>query len=103
MILLKFVLIIFGIYLVFYVGWKLFGKAISRALIRAFVRRAQKSMDDQSRQYQRYAQDYSPFEDNVYIEDDVKVSIRRGSKHDKNEKPDMASLPVEEVDFEDVE
>jgi hypothetical protein len=103
MILLKFILILFGIYVGFYVLWKLFGKSIIRLLMKSFMKRAQKSMDDQSRQYQRYAQDHSPFEENVYIEDDVKVSIRRGSKHDPHEKPPISSLPVEEVDFEDVE
>ncbi len=103
MILLKFILILFGIYVCFYVGWKLFGKSIQRFLIKRLVKTAQRSMDQQSRVYQQYANDYSPFEENVYIEDDVKVSIRRGSKHDKNEKPDISSMPVEEVDFEDVE
>jgi hypothetical protein len=102
-ILLKFVLVLLGIYVGFYLLWKLFGKAISRYLMKSLINRAQKSMNDQSRQYQRHAHEYSPFEDSVYIEDDVKVTIRRGDKHDKNEKPSISSLPVEEVDFEDVE
>ena len=102
-ILLKFVLILLGIYVGFYIIWKLFGKLISRSILKFFVKRAQQSMDGQSRQYQRYAQEHSPFEENVYIEDDVKVSIRRGNKPDKNEKPNISTLPVEEVDFEDVE
>jgi hypothetical protein len=76
-ILLKFILVLLGIYLGFYVLWKLFGKTISRFLFKKVVQQAQKSMDNDSRRYQRYAQDHSPFEDNVYIEDDVKRSILR--------------------------
>jgi hypothetical protein len=103
MILLKFILVLFGIYVFFYVVWKVFGKAIQRFLVKQLVKGAQRSMDQQSRVYQQYANDHSPFEENVYIEDDVKVSIRRGNKHDKNEKPDISTMPIEEVDFEDVD
>lgn len=103
MILLKFILILFGIYVGFYVIWKLFGRLISQSLVKFVMKRAQKSMNDQSRQYQRYAQDHSPFEENVYIEDDIKVSIRRGAQQERNEKPKVSQLPVEEVDFEDIE
>ena len=102
-ILLKFVLILFGIYVGFYVIWKLFGKSITRFMFKKVVDQAQKSMNEQSRQYHQYAEGHSPFEDRIYVEDDVKVTIRRGDKHDKNEKPDLHSLPVEEVDFEDIE
>jgi hypothetical protein len=104
MVLVKFVLILFGIYLAFWLFFKLFGKALSRWAIKMFVRRAQRSMDEQSRQYHQYAQDYSPFEENVYIEDDVRVSIRKGSKPDPGkDRRDISNLPVEEVEFEYIE
>jgi hypothetical protein len=103
MILLKFVLILFSIYLGFWLVWRLFGKAISRYLIKVFMKRAQREMDRQSQVYQQYAEGYSPFEDSVYVEDNVKVSIRRGNKPDPNQKPDIKTMPIETVEFEDVD
>ena len=103
MILLKFVLIVAFIYLSIYVLWKLFGKAITRALMNRLIKRAQRSMDDQSRTYQQYAEGHSPHEDSVYIEDDVKVSIRRGNSSAESKKPDISTMPIEEVEFEDIE
>jgi hypothetical protein len=103
MVLVKFVLILLSIYLGFWLIWRLFGKSISRYLLKVFVRRAQRDMEQQSRVYQQYAEGYSPFEDSVYVEDDVKVSIRRGNKPDPNKKPDMGSKSIETVEFEDVD
>lgn len=103
MVLLRFVLILFGVYFAFWLVWKLFGKAISRYLIRAFVRRAQRDMDRRSQVYQQYAEGHSPFEDSVYVEDGVKVSIRRGNKQDPDKKPDLNSMGIETVEYEDVE
>lgn len=103
MILIKFVLILLGIYVAFWVIWRLFGKAITRSLLKAFVKRAQRDMDRQSQHYQQYAEGYTPFEESVYVEDDVKVSIRRGSKSDSHKKNDLHDLPIETVDYEDVE
>lgn len=103
MILLKFVLIIALIYLCIYVLWKLFGKAIMRALMNRLIKRAQRDMDKQSQVYEQYAEGHSPHEDSVYIEDDVKVSIRRGNASATPKKPDISTMPIEEVDFEDIE
>lgn len=103
MVLLKFVLILLSIYMGFWLLWKIFGKAVMRYLMKSVVKRAQANMDQQSQFYQRHAEEYSPFEDSVYVEDDVKVSIRRGNKHGPNEKPDIKDLSIETVDYEDVE
>ncbi|HEX2898799.1 MAG TPA: hypothetical protein VHS96_03670, partial [Bacteroidia bacterium] len=72
-------------------------------LMKSVMRRAQAEMDRQSRVYQQHAEGYSPFEDSVYVEDDVKVSIRRGNKHDPNKKPDMKDLSIETVEYEDLD
>ncbi|MFN8395312.1 MAG: hypothetical protein U0176_11765 [Bacteroidia bacterium] len=101
MVLLKFVLILFGIYLAFWLVWRLFGKAISRALLRAVSKRMQRDMENQTRTYQQYAEGHSPFEDSVYVEDDVKVSIRRGNKQEAG-KPKVNEEQIETVDWEDV-
>jgi hypothetical protein len=103
MVLLKFIGILVGIYLFFYIFFKLFGKAIQRALVKGLVRRAQKSMDNQSQIYEQQVNGHSPFEDTVYVEDDVKVSIRRGNKPDPNKKPELPKDMIEEVEYEDVE
>lgn len=102
MILLKFVLILFGIYVAFWLTWRLFGKAITRVLLRALSRRMQRDMNNQSRVYQQYAEGHSPFEDSVYVEDDVKVSIRRGNKADAS-KPKVNEEQIETVEWEDVQ
>jgi hypothetical protein len=99
----NFVLILLGIYLAFWVVWRLFGKSISRWLLQAFVRRAQRDMDQQSRVYQQYAEGYSPFEDSVYVEDDVKVSIRRGNKGEAGKKKEIDGERIETVEFEDLD
>lgn len=103
MILLKFVMIIALIYLSIYVLWKLFGKAIMRALMNKLIKRAQKDMEKQSQVYEQYVQGHSPYEESVYVEDDVKVSIRRGGTAASEKKPDISSMPIEEVEFEDID
>ena len=82
---------------------RLFGKPIMRFLMKKLVKRAQKDVDRQSQTYQQYAEGYTPFEESVYVEDDVKVSIRRGNKPDPSKKPDLQELPIETVDFEDID
>ncbi|MBK9448694.1 MAG: hypothetical protein IPN95_04640 [Bacteroidetes bacterium] len=103
MVLLKFVLILLSIYMGFWLLWKIFGKAVMRALMKSVMKRAQADMDRQTQTYQRHAEEYSPFEDSVYVEDDVKVSIRRGNKPDPNKKPDIKDLSIETVEYEDLD
>ena len=100
---LKFLGIIFAIYLVFWLVWKIFGRRIMRYAAQTLIKKAQQDMDRQSRVYQQYAENHTPFEESVYVEDDVKVSIRRGNKHDPEKKPDLKDMSIETVDFEDVE
>jgi predicted membrane protein len=100
MVLIKFFFIIILIYLGFYVFWKLFGKSIIRWAMGRLVKRAQRDMERQSQVYEQYVQGHSPYEDNVYYEDDVKVSIKRNTA---NKKPDLNNMPIETVDFEDVD
>lgn len=97
------VLIVFGTYLLFWLVWKLFGKRIMQYAAKTLIKKAQQDMDRQSRAYQQHVQDYTPFEENVYVEDDVKVSIRRGSKHDPEKKPDLKDLSIETVEYEDLD
>ncbi len=73
-----------------------------RALMNRLIKRAQRDMNKQSQVYEQYAQGHSPHEDSVYIEDDVKVSIRRGNTSATSKKPDISSMPIEEVEYEDV-
>ena len=102
MILLKFIFYIFLFYLGVVVFFRLFGKPLSRFLMGRLVKRAQADMDRQSREYQQKAEGHSPFEESVYVRDDVKVSIRRGQK-EKSRRDPFSPNRIEEVDYEDVE
>jgi hypothetical protein len=102
MILLKFI----GYILLFYLGalifFRLFGKAIGRFVLSRLVNRAQADMDRQSREFQQKAEGHSPFEESVYVKDDVKVSIRRGQK-EKNRRDPLDPKRIVEVDYEDLD
>lgn len=102
MILLKFIFYIFVFYLAVVLFLRLFGKPIGRFLMARLVKRAQADMDRQSREYQQKAEGHTPFEESVYVRDDVKVSIRRGQK-EKSRRDTVPDKQIEEVDYEDVE
>lgn len=103
MTLLKFILIIFGIYIAFFLFIRLFGKSLSRFVLKYLVRKAQQDMERQSRVYEQKAEGYSPFEESMYMKDDVKVSMRRGQKEQSRKSDVLDPNRIEEVDFEDVE
>jgi hypothetical protein len=102
MIILKLIFWIAVFYLAIYLFFKLFGPLISKRVLRFFVKKAQQDLDRQTRAYERHAEGYSPFEDNVFIDDDIKVSIPK-QKEKKEAKPTIDEKFIEEVDYEDVE
>ena len=102
MIILKLIFWIAVFYLAVYLFFKFFGPLISKRLLRYFVKKAQQDLDRQTRAYEQHAEGYSPFEDNVFIDDDVKVSIPK-SKEKKAEKATIDEHFIEEVDYEDID
>lgn len=102
MILLKFIgwvfVVTFGLVLFF----RIFGKPIMRYMMRILVKKAQADLERQSQVYEQYVDGHSPFEDSVYVDQDVKVSVKRGNQ----EKPTKAELDptmIETVEYEDIE
>ena len=102
MILLKFIawvlLITFGISLFL----RIFGRPIMRYAMKVLVKKAQADLDRQSRVYEQYVDGHSPFEDSVYVDDKVKVSVKRGQDK-KAAKKEIDPSMIETVEFEDVE
>jgi|GEM_PF-2768678 hypothetical protein len=103
MILVKFLLILLGIYLTFFILVRVFGKAIARYLLRAVQRRAQREMDRQSREYQQHAQGHNPYEENVFVNDDLKVTYKRDAKGKAKKDHTFDPNRIEQVEYEDLE
>ena len=102
MIILKFIGWVFVITFGLIVFLRLFGRPIMRYLMRYLVKKAQADLDRQSKVYDQYVDGYSPFEDNVYVDDNVKVSMKRGQK-EKSGKSELDPSMIETVEFEDVD
>lgn len=102
MIILKLIFWIVVIYAGLFLFFRVFGPLIAKYLLRTFVKRAQEDLNRQTQAYERYAEGHNPFEDNVFLDDDVKVSIRK-SEAKSPEKTSIDPNLIEEVEFEDVE
>ncbi|HHG85921.1 MAG TPA: hypothetical protein ENJ82_14335 [Bacteroidetes bacterium] len=102
MIILKLLFWIVVIYAALFFFFRVFGPLIAKYLLRTFVKRAQDDLNKQTRAYERYAEGHSPFEDNVFLDDDTKVSIRKNQSQ-KEKKVSLDADMIEEVEFEDVE
>ncbi|MEM0996570.1 MAG: hypothetical protein AAGN35_05810 [Bacteroidota bacterium] len=102
MIILKLIFWVVVFYVAVYLFFKFFGPLISKRVLRYFVKKAQEDLDRQTRTYEQHAEGYSPFEDNVFLDDDVKVSIPKANDK-KEEKPSIDEKYIEEVDYEDVD
>lgn len=102
MILLKFLFWLIVGFIALGLFFRLFGKPLSKFLLRYFIKRAQKDMERQSRTYEQYVQGHSPFEDNIYVDEQTRVSIKRGQKQPA--KPvEIDDAMIEEVEFEDLD
>ena len=102
MIILKFIGWIFIITFGLILFLRIFGRPIMRYLMKILVKRAQADLDRQSKIYEEYVHGHSPFEDNIYVDDNVKVSVKRGDKEAPKKKEIDPSM-IETVDFEDVD
>lgn len=103
MILLKFIGWVFFGLLALTLFMRLFGKPISKFLLRYFIKRAQKDMERQSRVYEQYVQGHSPFEDSIYVDENTRVSIQRGQNEAAPKPRDINDALIEEVEFEDLD
>lgn len=103
MILLKFVFWIIFAWLCLFLFFRIFGPMITKYLLRYFIKKAQQDMDRQSQVYQQYAEGHSPFEDSVYVNDETRVSMRRGQKAEAKRNKGIDDSMIEEVDFEDID
>ena len=103
MILLKFLgWVLFGL-IALGLFFRLFGKPLSKFLLRYFIKRAQKDMERQSRAYEQYVQGHSPFEDNIYVDENTRVSIKRGQTETATKPVELDDAMIEEVEFEDLD
>jgi hypothetical protein len=103
MILVKFLLVVLGIYFAFFLFFRVFGKAISRFALSYLQRKAQASMDAQSRAFQQKAEGHSPYEDSVFVKDDVKVSIPKSQQNKPKKDHTFDPNRIEQVEYEDLE
>lgn len=95
-ILLWFIIVIVGINLFF----RLMGPTILRALVRWINKKAQQDMDKQSRVYREKAESNSPFEDNYFFGDEIKVTVPKNQRKADLKKDPKG--PAQDVDYEDV-
>ncbi len=102
MIILKFIAAVIIFMFCLSIFFRLFGKPIMRYLVKVLAKRAQADLDKRSRNYDQFVDGHSPFEDSIYVDDDVKVSVKRGQK-DKEEKPELDPSMIETVDYEDID
>ncbi len=91
--LLWFVLIILAIRFVV----RIFGKAILFAFMRSVANRVENNMKKQQKDYERHHHS-NPFNQNIYQEDEVRVSSQGQRKAKKENLLEIA----EEVDFEEI-
>ncbi|MEM7035423.1 MAG: hypothetical protein AAF570_00510 [Bacteroidota bacterium] len=103
MILVKFFFWVLVIYLSLFVFVRFILPIITRYAFRYVIKKAQQDMDRQSRIYQQYAEGHSPFEDNIYINDDTRVSIKRGQKNEDSKKSGLDPDMIEDVNYEDID
>ena len=99
---LKLIMWVAAFYLAVYLFFKVFGPFLRKRLMKFIVKKAQEDLNRQTRAYEQYAEGYSPFEDNVFIDDETKVSIKK-EQQVKKEKPHIDPEFIEEVDFEDID
>lgn len=103
MILIKFLgwvmLITLGMILFF----RVFGRPIMRFALRYFIKKAQEDLNRQSRIYEQYVDGHSPFEDSVYVQENVRVTVKRGQQEKEKEKAPLDDSIIETVEFEDVD
>lgn len=102
MIILKFIAAVIIFMFCLSIFFRLFGKPIMRYLVRVLAKRAQADLDRRSKAYDQFVDGHSPFEDSIYVDDGVKVSVKRGQK-EKEEKTDINPNMIETVEFEDIE
>lgn len=83
----------FSIYLIF----RIFGRYIIKFVLHQIIRKVAKDTQEQA---QAFHQNYgrSPYEDPVYISDELEISQ---PKHQENDKVEVDEI-VEDIDFEDV-
>lgn len=102
MILLKFIGWVFVTIFCLILFLRIFGKPLLRLFARYVVKKAQQDMERQQQVYNNYVKNHSPFEDNVYVNEDTRVSIRRGKKQEAAQKQTAIDESfIEEVEFED--
>lgn len=101
MILLKFIGWVFIFLFGLMIFMRIFGRPIMRYIMKTLVKRAQADMDQQSRNYEQYVNG-NPFEDNVYVDEEVKVSVKRGTP-EPEQKASLDPTMIETVDYEDIE
>lgn len=103
MILLKFIGWVFVGLLALSLFLRLFGRPIGKFLLRYFIKRAQKDLERQSQVYDQYVQGHSPFEDSVFVDENTRVSIRRGQQEAEAKQTQLDESIIEEVEFEDLD
>ena len=104
MIIIKFFGWVFFITLILVLFFRIFGRPLLKLFARYVVKKAQQDMAKQQQVYENYVRNHSPFEDNVYVDGDTKVTMRRGKKAQtaKKQAPLDEQL-IEEVEFEDID
>ncbi len=102
MIIFKFIAAVFIFMFCLSVFFRLFGRPIIRYLVKVLAKRAQADLDRRARNYDQFVDDHNPFEDSIYVDDGVKVSVRRGQK-EKEEKSGIDLEVIETVEYEDID
>ncbi len=103
MIIIKFLGWVFFITLILVLFLRVFGRPLLKLFARYVAKKAQQDLEKQQRTYDQYVRGHSPFEDNVYVNEDTRVSIRRGKKNEQEKKAVIDDSFIEEVEFEDID
>ena len=86
------------IILSFWVLARIFAPRIIKWFLKKVVTKAQQDMEEKSRQFYQTTENNSPFENNIYAEDDIQVIVKK----DIGKKKKQSDLGAEEVEFEEI-
>ena len=95
----KFLAWFFFIILIFSVVMRFFGKAIFNLIVGSLVKKAAEDLEKQNQAYQKHTES-TVFKQNVYVDEEIKVSVNTQNK--KSKKPKLKDLPSEDVEFEEL-
>lgn len=91
---------LFWLFVFFFGSWlifRIFGRVIVQFLLREVLKKVSKGVENQHMDYERFYEG-GAFRQNVYVDDEVKVSAPK-----QQEKPKVKADEIaEDIDFEDI-